>query len=39
MQACLSSSGNVANRFNPMNEVLNLYQFNLRTCLSLCSVP
>jgi hypothetical protein len=26
-QACLSSSGNVANRFNPMNAVLILYQF------------
>ena len=35
MQACLSSSGNVANRFNPMNEVLILYQFNLGTGLSL----
>jgi hypothetical protein len=33
MQACLSSSGNVANRFNPMNEVLILYQFNLGTGL------
>jgi hypothetical protein len=30
----LSSSGNVANRFNPMNEVLILYQFNLGTGLS-----